>query len=330
MSAPAISVLMSVHNDARFLDSAVKSIRAQSFTNFELLVMDDGSSDSSPAILARHAQQDPRIRIFTQDNRGLVVALNRLLGEARAPLVARMDADDIAQPDRFALQHSFLQDRKDVGCLGTHADLIDEDGQLLTRAPARGLTHDVIMADARRGIPVLHPSIMLRTDALRAIGGYRTPFRTAQDYDLYLRLAETTRLANLPETLLQYRVHAKQVSSSRLVQQTLSAVVAWHSAEARRCGRVDPVEALTVLPPIEALDILFDQPGITAEARARIVERMLFDPDLLAGDAQTILRDHIRETPARAPLWRAAARMARAGHIAPATRTLVALIGARL
>lgn len=110
---------MSVYNGERFLADAIRSILAQSFGDFEFLILDDGSTDSSRSIIAGFAASDSRIRPIIRENRGLIASLNQLLEEARAPLIARMDADDISHPERFSRQISFLAGHPDHGVLGT-------------------------------------------------------------------------------------------------------------------------------------------------------------------------------------------------------------------
>ncbi|MEJ8631119.1 glycosyltransferase family A protein [Sphingomonas sp. I4] len=107
MTSPRITVALSVYNNAAYLALALDSILAQSFTDFELLAVNDGSSDASPAILDRYAASDPRVRVIHQSNQGLIPSLNRIIAEARAPYIARMDGDDIAHPNRFAQQIAF-------------------------------------------------------------------------------------------------------------------------------------------------------------------------------------------------------------------------------
>ena len=120
---------MSVYNGEQFLDLAIESVLAQTFSDFEFLILDDGSTDRSRAIVERHAAVDSRIRLISRENRGLIASLNQLLEEAKAPLIARMDADDICLPHRFERQHAFLQAHADYGVVGSAAEDIDEHGE---------------------------------------------------------------------------------------------------------------------------------------------------------------------------------------------------------
>ena len=128
---PAISVVMSVYNGARYLHPAVESILEQDFADFEFIIVDDGSTDGSGAILLEFAEKDARIRLIQRENRGLVASLNEAIALARAPLIARMDCDDIAMPDRFTRQIEYLADHPEIAIVGSHIHEIDEDGAIV-------------------------------------------------------------------------------------------------------------------------------------------------------------------------------------------------------
>lgn len=202
---------MPVYNGERFLAEAIESILGQTFGAFEFVIIDDGSTDASPAILADYASRDPRIRVITQANAGIVAALNRGLAECRSPLVARMDADDVSEPDRLAAQIHVLRGDSDLVVLGTAIRLVAESGRPgpVIRGPA---CHHAIAETLQRGNCIAHPTVIMRRDAVMAAGGYREEMRHAEDYDLWSRLATRHRLANLPQPLLRYRIHGSQVS----------------------------------------------------------------------------------------------------------------------
>lgn len=211
---PTVSVLLPVHNGERWLDAALASVRRQTYADFELLVLDDGSSDGSRAIAERHAAADARVRVVSRANRGLVATLNELLAQARGELVARMDADDIALADRFARQVAFLREHTEVVCVGGDVRLIDEEDRFLRTQHM--LEHDAdIQREALRGhTTICHPCAMIRTDALRAVGGWRSDHYPTEDLDLWLRLGEVGRLANLRGAVLEYRLHAGSISAA--------------------------------------------------------------------------------------------------------------------
>ena len=211
---PAVSVLMPVYNAQRYLPSAVQSVLGQTFADFELIVVDDGSADASLDILRRYAAADPRVRIISRPNAGLVASLNEALAVARGRLVARMDADDICQPERFAKQVAFLDAHPDHVLVGSHVTIMDQHGHLIGRMPDVAFGHERIEhALLHRGWPMVHPTVMMRADALRHAGAYRADTWPYEDHDLFLRLGEIGRIENLPDVLLHYRKHAASISA---------------------------------------------------------------------------------------------------------------------
>lgn len=311
---PALTVAMSVYNNARFLAPAIESILGQSFADFEFLIVNDGSTDESGAIIDSHAVGDSRIRPIHQPNAGLVASLNRLIREARAPLIARMDGDDISMPDRFARQIAFLDANPDHGVVGTWTQNIDEQGRI---APSVGLDHPTDHAgflDALDGKPLLcHPSAMMRTDLVRAAGGYRAQYAHCEDYDLWLRLSEATKLCSLPERLLHYRYSEAQVSNKHVMAQSIGAAVAWRAHLERMDGRPDPTDAVDSLPPVDQLDTLFGHEGITDAVRQWVAPKLLYSDIALGGEGFDILLRYLRAGGSRDGMWRTVARMIRWG-----------------
>jgi glycosyltransferase involved in cell wall biosynthesis len=225
---PTVSVLMPVYNAEPYLAEAVESILGQTFADFELLIVNDGSTDRSVAILERYAARDGRIRLTSRPNTGYAAALNELLHLADAEFVARMDADDVALPQRLARQVDFLRTHPEVVCVGTAVRLIDAAGRFLGDAHP-GMDHEEIQRRALAGdCPLNHPSTMMRRAAVQAVGGYHLEFQPAEDLDLWLRLAEVGQLTNLPEVLMKYRQHARSFSEQhqRLqLERSAAAVV---------------------------------------------------------------------------------------------------------
>jgi hypothetical protein len=202
-----------VFNGGGWLAQALDSVLGQTYADFELIAVDDGSTDGSGERLEAYARDDTRVRVLHNDrNRGLVFSLNRALAEARGRCCARMDADDICLPDRFAHQVAFLEAHPDIAAVGSWKDNFDDThGSLdVRRYPITpGLVRWTLFFDC----PLCHPSVMARTDALRAAGGYHADAFPAEDYDLWLRLvAAGHRLANLPEVLLRYRRAATSIT----------------------------------------------------------------------------------------------------------------------
>jgi glycosyltransferase involved in cell wall biosynthesis len=217
---PLISVCMPVYNTEPYIAEAVESILAQTYRNFEFIIVDDGSTDRSLAILERFAAQDARIRLSSRPHAGYLVRLNEMLDEARGDLIARMDADDVAMPERFIRQIDFLDAHPDVVAVGSRVLAIDSDGDPIAEFCTTQEHEEIDRAhlDVRGGF-INHPVAMIRTGVIRAIGGYRADYWPGEDVDLWLRLAEIGRLANLPESLLKYRRHLESIGYTRQARQ---------------------------------------------------------------------------------------------------------------
>jgi GT2 family glycosyltransferase len=211
-----ISVCLPVYNAEAYVAEAVESILAQTYGDFEFLIIDDGSTDRSLAILERYAAQDARIRLSSRPNSGYVVRLNEMLDEARGEFIARMDADDIAMPARFAKQLDFLNAHPDFVAVGSRILTIDSDGEPIGEFCTAVVHEEIDRAhlEAHGGV-ISHPGVMIRATAIRALGGYRAEYWPVEDVDLWLRLAEVGRLANLPEMLLKYRLHLESTCSTQ-------------------------------------------------------------------------------------------------------------------
>jgi glycosyltransferase involved in cell wall biosynthesis len=213
---PLISVVMPVYDAARYLPAAIESVFAQTLGDFELIAVDDGSHDDSPGMLRDYQKRDGRLRIVSRPNTGIVGALNDGLAAARGELVARMDSDDIAMPERFQKQAAFLNANADHVLVGSQVMLIDPEGAPLCPKVDTEYTHERIdWAHLHHRWPLVHPSVMVRREAVEKAGGYRTRYEWLEDLDLFLRLAEIGRLANLPDILLQYRLHTASVCHTR-------------------------------------------------------------------------------------------------------------------
>lgn len=207
---------MPVYNAGRYLRPAVQSILAQTFRDFELIAVDDGSRDESPAILREYAAKDPRVRVISRPNTGIVGALNDGLAAAKGEFVARMDSDDISMPQRFERQVAFLREHPDHVLVGSQVMLIDPSGATLCPKQDTEYTHEAIDAALLAGCwPLVHPTIMVRGEVMTRIGGYRAKYQWLEDLDLFLRLAEVGRIASLKDVLLQYRLHTASVCATR-------------------------------------------------------------------------------------------------------------------
>jgi glycosyltransferase involved in cell wall biosynthesis len=226
--APIVSVILPVFNGARYIRIAIESVLKQTFGNFELLVLDDGSTDGSLAIARSFVAKDRRIHVITRENRGLVSTLNELIVLARGEFVARLDADDVCLPDRLQRQTEFMLTHPEVVCLGGDVELIDDCGRFLAVQRMFEANEDIQREALRGNTPICHPSVLIRTSVLRQLGGYRQEYYLAEDLDLWLRMGELGILANLSGPVLRYRLHDASVSSMHPKQQ---------QEVARRCCR---------------------------------------------------------------------------------------------
>ena len=216
MASPEVSVLMPVYNGARFLAEAIDSVLGQTFGDFELLAINDGSSDETAEILARY--RDSRVRIVDNGrNLGLIASLNRGFDLARGDFIARMDADDLCFPRRLEKQVNFLRENPWVGLCGTWFCTFGNGKPKIIRPPIQA---DDMAARLFFESPLGHPTVMFRRPLFVERGLiYKDEFLHAEDYELWTRAAEVTGLANLPDVLLRYRQHEAQTSSLRKTRQ---------------------------------------------------------------------------------------------------------------
>jgi len=222
---PKVTVLMPVYNGASFLEQAINSVLGQTFTDFELLIINDGSTDISQEIIDRF--NDKRIRVIHQkENRGLISTLNSGILEARCNLVARMDADDISYSTRLEKQTDFLTKHPDVDVLGCHIDIIDERNTILYER-SYCTDHASIKVESFFCCPLPHPGVIFKRDKFLNNGLLYDPLYThAEDYELWQRALNVLKFACCNEKLLGYRISSGQVSSSyRLEQRKASDLV---------------------------------------------------------------------------------------------------------
>jgi len=210
LDVPRVSVLMPVFNTSPFLREALSSVTAQSFEPFEFLVIDDGSTDGSLDILQDHLRLEPRMRIRSRSNRGLIETRNELLAWAQGDLIAWADSDDLSLPERIRLQAAAFERDPSLVALGGSAQRIDPSGALLQleRYPA---AHDLIVEEQFQGGGMRFPTTMMRREVAQAAGGFREPFRMGEDLDLLMRMGELGKLGNLDDTVYLYRQHLASV-----------------------------------------------------------------------------------------------------------------------
>jgi glycosyltransferase involved in cell wall biosynthesis len=216
MAAPEISVVVPCYNAARYLESAIASLQTQTFSDFEIIAVDDGSKDNTKAILETLAARDARLRIISRPNTGIVGALNDGIAAARGEFIARMDADDLCLPTRFENQIAFLRAHPDCVALGTSVIFMDADSYSVKRVPRETSSEKIEAALlAGDGGALIHPTVTLRKSAVDQVGRYRKEAQYVEDVDLFLRLARIGKLANLPSYGLRYRVHPQSINFTK-------------------------------------------------------------------------------------------------------------------
>ena len=237
---PRLSVVIPVYNGSQFIGSSIESVLDQRFKDFELIVIDDGSTDKSVDVIMKYAERDKRIKVLTQLNFGECVARNRAAQAASGEFLAGLDADDVCAPTRFINQIQFLDAHPDVGVVGGAARIINELGETIGRKnlPVSRWLLDSIL---RNWSPFVHSAVTVRRSTFDLLGGYRECFKHAGDYDLWLRAREISALSNLPDIVVSLRRHRHQMSYEGAKAQAFYTMIAKTSAEARSKGATDPV-----------------------------------------------------------------------------------------
>ena len=269
---PAVSVIMSVYNGEAYLDASIRSILSQTFTDFEFIIVDDGSVDNTLKIITRHAENDRRIVLSSRENKGLIASLNEAAELSSGDFLARMDADDIAFPNRFEQQIEAFERNGNCIALGTFANEINADGKDIGKILSGPVGSEEIRRAVQDGQPlVIHPTLMMKRSSFCTIGGYREHFKHAEDKDLLYRLVELGEVDNLPVPLLQYRVHGKNISVVHgNYQEMLGALISEiHTIRANE-GK-DISAYMTSAPDLSSLDEQFSRKGL----RASVIMRMM-------------------------------------------------------
>jgi glycosyltransferase involved in cell wall biosynthesis len=308
---PYVTVLVSCYNAERWLTDALDSVLAQTFADFELLVVDDGSTDATAQLIARYAAVDKRVVGVRKSNTGLTSSLNHGLSLARGEWIARMDADDLSEPTRLAEQVDFVTKHTDVVLLGTGFIEIDSSGQAITKhlypaSHARLVFH---LEHLGRFFP--HSSAFFRSSEAKRANGYNVRLQRAQDWRLWLDLARWGRIASLRNPLVKIRKHAGQISlSSNGTRQLFDATAGTVGHLLRKRGYRDPCaegnkeEWATFLQWIEAKVLqsgFLERQGIWNEARSRLFQtdsglrgRLAFGKRLVtSGHALTSVGEHL-------------------------------------
>ena len=255
-----VSVVIPVHNGEKYLAQAIESVLGQTHRDLELLVVDDGSTDVTTAIIRRYAARDRRVRVLRQENLGVAAAGNRGLREACCEWVARLDADDVFLPEKIERQVAFLRRNPETKIVGTLACFINHAGRPLglvgTEGPFTPAEYDRLVRE-NRPIYFVNSSTLMHRETVLAMGGYREAFAPAEDVDLWIRMAERRHLMlKTPEPLLFYRLHGASLTMTQNARQRLLHRWAIACGEARGKGLTEPSYSEFVAeerhrPPIE-------------------------------------------------------------------------------
>lgn len=205
-----VTVLLPAYNADAYLREAIDSVLAQTYTNFELLIINDGSKDETKDIIESY--KDPRIRAVHQENKGLITTLNEGIQNAKGDIIARMDADDVCLPDRLQLQMDFLNEHPDYVMVGSEAEIMDKDGNYLMPLIPIGHTHEEIVSKIDEKVPFIHPCVTFRKDAIIAAGLYPKNALDFEDHLLWKKLLKIGKVCNLRENLLKVRFNPESAT----------------------------------------------------------------------------------------------------------------------
>lgn len=222
-NTPLVSVVMAVFNGEKYLSEAVESILHQSYRNFEFIIINDGSTDSSLLVLEAYKKQDRRIKVISHENRGLASCLNEAISVAKGKYIARMDADDISLISRLKTQVEYMEANSDVVLTGMWARIIYEKKISMTKFLYRRIQHpknyqQILFRNIFR-CSIVHPTVMLRKEIFQKGYKYKESLKSAQDYDLWVRISKDNKIENIPITGIKHRVHPTSISMQQTEQQ---------------------------------------------------------------------------------------------------------------
>ncbi len=239
---PSVSVIMAVYNGERYVAEAVESVLRQTHENFEFVIVNDGSTDRTQAILDGYAARDGRIKIINQANADQPASLNRALSAASNDWVAVLDADDVCVPRRLETQLRALQRLPSVSVLGSYAFWMDQAGRNRGIRPLgpTSIPEFEKLVECNGRIAIVHPSVMMHRPTILALGGYDIRFGAAADMELWSRVSDEHVVISLPEPLVYYRRQSESMSATRFFEQQL--MLRWSEARqsARRRGLAPP------------------------------------------------------------------------------------------
>jgi len=232
-----VSVAMPAYNCEKYVAEAIESIINQTYTNWELICVDDGSTDRTLEIMQEYAAKDPRIRVYTnKENRGRPYTRNKGINLAQGAMIAVQDADDVSLPHRLEEGVEILATDPDIALVGAGSIVVDEDGEEIGRFVPPLLTESLDAILARHNVPFGHGSVLVKAGAVRAVGGYDEFFSVADDYDLYVRMAQRFEFKAVAGPWYKYRMYLAQPTTSQRQTQILENMVAHRRAEALARG----------------------------------------------------------------------------------------------
>ncbi|MGD6831735.1 glycosyltransferase [Sutcliffiella halmapala] len=248
MEKPLVTFMISTFNCDTTIDEAFESIANQTYKHFKVKIIDDNSKDLTLEKVKKWCELDDRFELINVHsvNTGLTSSLNEILDSVDTPFVARMDADDICMPERLEKQMKYLADNPDVSVLGTWAKDIDENGNFIKerRVPT---DHQNIRKVIVKASPMIHPSVIMKTDHLKTLKGYNTNYRVAQDIDLWFRfIGRGYKMANLPEYLMLYRVITNHAKKRGLKHRWLDAKIRWRGTREIKSNPLDRLMAVSI------------------------------------------------------------------------------------
>jgi len=255
MNKPIVSVVMVVCNVERFLAEAIESILVQTFRDFEFIIVDYGSTDRSKSIISDFAAKDDRIKLHEIPNCSLPEARNAGCFLAQGEYIALIDADNMSLPERLKWGVEFMEKHPEVGVVGGGMEAIDATGASLPNsalpyeAAPRPVENREIQSALLSYCAIWQNSVLMRKEAFTLVGGYRTIFLQAEDYDLWLRIAERFEMANLKQPVFKLRHHPYQLSVRKRTQQSLCWLAARASAACRKTGQPDPLGSTEEITP---------------------------------------------------------------------------------
>lgn len=244
---PKVSLIMGVYNGSPKLKESIDSILSQTLSDFELIIINDASTDGTQAILEEYQARDARVKIVKNEkNLGLTKSLNRGILASTGGYVARMDNGDISYPTRFGKQVLFLDTHPEYCMVGSFANLTNDKSEVIgqLRYPS---SHEAISRGLIRHNLFVHSSVMMRRDALDKVGLYNEDWRYAQDYELFFRMIQIGKVANIPEALVSYRISEESITKSKNKKQVMFAIHARYEAIKR--GQYSILSLVFLVPP---------------------------------------------------------------------------------